>query len=101
MLGFLNRLFGRTSRRAMGPSLPLELLRRGWKPHKFPDSNVVVILPEAMIADHNDEGVLFASSTSKNVEFSATLHRDFERDRSSAFEFVGRLAAKKVRKFKD
>src|SRR5262245_1100625 len=33
---------------SLGPSLPLQLARRGWKPYKFSNSNVVVFLPETI-----------------------------------------------------
>jgi hypothetical protein len=86
---------------ARGPSLPLELARRGWKPHKFRGSEVVVFLPEAMVAEFDPEGVLLASTTGKEVEFSATLHADFDEDRAGALDFVSYLAREKGRKVRD
>src|SRR5260370_3918061 len=35
---------------AAGPSLPLDLARRGWKPYRFKDSHVIVLLPEGLNA---------------------------------------------------
>ena len=86
---------------SLGPSLPLELSRRGWKPYRFPKSNIVVFLPECMAADFDPEGVLLGSSNSKDIEFSATLHRDFEHDRKSALDFVAHLARQKRRKVQE
>jgi hypothetical protein len=84
-----------------GPSLPLELARRGWKPHNFPDSEVVVFLPPAVTASFDPEGVLLGSTTGREVQFSATLHGGFEHDPAKAFDFVSHLAEKKDRKVRD
>ena len=86
---------------SLGPSLPLDLARRGWKPYRFPKSNIVVFLPQSMAADFDPEGVLLGSSNSKDTEFSATLHRDFEHDKKSALDFVAHLARQKRRKVQE
>jgi hypothetical protein len=100
-MGFFKRLFGGGQERARGLSLPLDLARRGWIPHKFPDSNVVVFLPEEVTAAHDPEGVLMGSTTGKEVEFSATLHGGFEEDRAGALDFVSHLAQEKRRRVRD
>lgn len=92
-MGFFKRLFGRAETR--GPSLPLELARRGWIPHRFPKSNVVVFLPEGVVAAHDPEGVLIGSTNAKDVEFSATLHGGFEQDRADALHFLAHMAQKR------
>jgi hypothetical protein len=84
-----------------GPSLPLELARRGWSPHRFPQSKIVVFLPESIAADFDSEGVLLGSTRAKEIEFSATLHREFEHDRKGALDFVAHLARQKRRKVRD
>jgi hypothetical protein len=99
-MGLFKRLFGGSQEPTRGPSLPLDLARRGWVPHKFPKSNVVVFLPQKVAAAHDPEGVLMASTTGKQVEFSATLHGDFD-DREDALGFVAHLAEQKGRKVKD
>jgi hypothetical protein len=78
-----------------GPSLPLDLARRGWKPHKFNDSNVVVFLPATVAAAFGPDGVLYGSTTGKSAEFSATLHGGFEEDPAMALDFVAHLAEKR------
>jgi len=97
VFGFLKRILGDPTR---GPSLPLDLARRGWKPYKFAESNVLVFLPPSVAADFDPEGVLLGSSSGKEVEFSATLHRDFK-DRLEALDFVSHLAGKNGGKVKD
>jgi hypothetical protein len=77
--------------------LQLGLARRGWKPHRFPDSNVVVFLPQDIAAGHDPEGVLHGSTTGTEIELSATLHRGFEDRRRAALEFVSHLARKNRR----
>jgi hypothetical protein len=94
-MGFFKRLFGGGQEPTRGPSLPLDLARRGWIPYKFPGSNVVVFLPEGVAAAHDPEGVLMGSTTAKEVEFSATLHGGFEEDRAGALGFVSHMAEKK------
>jgi hypothetical protein len=101
MLAFLKRLFVGTPTHTYGPSLPLELARRGWIPYKFPDSNVVVFLPEGIAAAHNPEGVLMGSTTGEEVEISATLHRGFEENRAGALGFVTHLAKQKKLSVRD
>src|SRR5262249_27144798 len=93
-MGFFKRLFGGDDS-SRGPSLPLDLARRGWVPYKFPDSNVVVFLPEGMAAAHDPEGGLMGSTTGKEVEFSATLHGGFEEDRAAALGFLSHMAKKR------
>lgn len=77
--------------------LPTDLLRTGWKPYRFPDSDVVVILPQAMTVAFGDDGVLHGSSTDDEPDFTATLHADprLREDREFALEFVSHLASTK------
>jgi hypothetical protein len=84
-----------------GPSLPLDLARRGWNPYRFPDSNIVVFLPRTITADFDPEGVLLGSPNCKDIEFSATLHRDFGDDKEGALNFVNHLARQKRRKVRN
>jgi hypothetical protein len=84
-----------------GPSLPLDLARRGWRPYKFKDSSVVVFLPTTMAAEFGPDGVLYGSTTGKEVEFSATLHGGFEGDASQALDFVAHLAKQRSLKIHD
>jgi hypothetical protein len=100
-MGLFKRLFGGDQEPAGGPSLPLGLARRGWIPHKFSDSNVVVLLPEGVGAVHDSEGVLMGSTNGKEVEFSATLHGGFEGSRAAALDFVLHLARKRRLKVHD
>jgi hypothetical protein len=100
-MGFFKRLFGGGQEPTRGPSLPLDLARRGWIPHKFPDSNVVVFLPEGVTAAHDPEGVLMGSTTGNEVEFSATLHGGFDEDRASALDFVAHMAQQRGLKVQD
>ncbi len=104
MLEFLKRLFSRGTP-DRGPSLPLDLARRGWHPYKFPDSNVVVFLPppSKMVAAFDAEGVLYGSTGPKELEFSATLHAggDFDDDKTMALGFVDHLAAQRGLKTRD
>src|SRR5262249_20110675 len=86
---------------ARGPSLPLELARRGWKPYRFRESNVVVFLPEGVAAEFDPDGVLLGLAGGKEVEFSATLHRGFGEHRAGALDFVAHLAREKGRKVRD
>ncbi len=94
MIEFFKRLLGVRAPETRGPSLPLELAKRGWIPYRFPNANVVVFLPEGIAAAHDPEGVLMGSSTGKEAEFSATLHSGFEGNRSGALDFVSHLAKK-------
>src|SRR5438552_13247246 len=57
--------------RPRGPSLPLDLARRGWKPYRFKDSDVVVFLPERLAAGFGPDGVLYGSTDGESAEFSA------------------------------
>ena len=91
-MSFFKKLFGSDPAPERGPSLPLELARRGWRPYRFPESNVVVFLPEGIAAAHNPEGVLMGSTTGKAVEFSATLHGGFAENRAAALDFIDYLA---------
>src|SRR5262245_8268948 len=100
-MGLFKRPFGGGREPIRGPSLPLDLARRGWIPHKFPDSNVVVFLAEGVAAAHDPEGVLMGSTTGKEVEFSATLHGGFEGDRAAALGFVSHLAGGKGLRVQD
>jgi hypothetical protein len=78
-----------------GPSLPLELARRGWIPYRFPNSNIVVFLPREIAAAHDPEGVLQGSTNGREVEFSATLNAVFEDEPTQALEFVSHLGRKR------
>src|SRR5579872_1775854 len=83
-----------------GPSLPIDLARRGWKPYKFENSNVVVLLPETLAAAFGPDGVLYGSTSGKEPEFSATLHGGFE-ERAQALDFVAHLARQRNLKIHD
>jgi hypothetical protein len=80
-----------------GESLPAKLLRDGWTPHGFANSNVVVALPPGVIGRFNDKGVLNAGVPKLGAFFTATLHSNakFTQDRKSALDFVEHLAKKK------
>ncbi len=83
------------------PSLPLDLARRGWRPHRFHESNIVVFLPEEVVAAFDPEGVLHGSTNGNDIEFSATLHGGFEKKRASALDFVAHLARKNRRNLRE
>jgi hypothetical protein len=78
-------------------SLPSGLLRRGWVPYRFPNSDVMVVLPRPKAAQFNEKGALFALFTKGEVDFTATLHSNpvFTKQRERALEFVASLAKKK------
>lgn len=80
-----------------GASLPTALLRDGWTPHRFANSDIVVILPPARIAKFGENGTLYASFSPAKVDFTATLHTNpaFKKQREFALEFVSKLAKKK------
>jgi len=101
MFSFWRSLFPGEEKPKRGPSLPLILARKGWTPHRFPNSNVVVFLPPTIAAAFDPEGVLHGSTNGKDTEFSATLHRGFEENRTSALDFVSHLAEKKGRKVRE
>jgi hypothetical protein len=95
-MNFLRNLFSRPPQPVLSASLPTQLLREGWKPYKFPKSDVIVILPQALMADFSRDGVLYASSDGKEPDFSATLHTDphLVKNREFALEFISDLASK-------
>ena len=97
MCAFINRLFSPASQKVSGASMPTALLRDGWKPYRFPDSEIVVILPQTLVAGFGEDGVLYASSNGTDTDFAATLHTnsEFTNCRELALEFVSDLAAKK------
>ena len=82
-------------------SLPTGLLRDGWVPYRFPDSNIVVILPPPRVAKFGDmrgNRALYASFPPGNkIDFTATLHArpGFTKRRELALDFVANLAKKK------
>lgn len=78
-------------------SLPTALLRDGWMPHRFPNSDIVIVLPKARIVKFGENGALYASFTRSQVDFTATLHTNpkFKNQRELALEFVSNLAKKK------
>src|SRR5690348_16668952 len=80
-----------------GESLPAKLLRDGWTPHRFANSNVVVALPPGVIGGFNHKGVLNGGTPKLGAFFSATLHSNskFTQDRKSSLDFVEHLAKKK------
>jgi hypothetical protein len=84
-------------------SLPTALLREGWTPHRFANSDIVVILPTARIAKFGENGTLYASFSRAKVDFTATLHTNptFKHQLESSLEFVSKLAKKKNAKVVD
>lgn len=79
-----------------GPGLCIALLRDGWKPYRFPHSNVVVAVPHDFIAAFDHDGVLLGTLDGQSQNFSATLHtnEEIQRDPAAAYEFLDHLAAK-------
>jgi hypothetical protein len=80
------------------PGLATALLREGWAPHRFANSDIVVILPQARIAKFGENGTLYASFSRDNkIDFTATLHTNprFINQRELALEFVSQLSKKK------
>jgi hypothetical protein len=85
-------------------SLPTALLRDGWIPHRFANSDIVVILPRARMAKFGENGTLYASFTRDNkIDFTATLHTNpkFKNQRELALEFISQLSKKKNAKVVD
>jgi hypothetical protein len=80
-----------------GESLPAKLLRDGWRPHRFPDSAIVVALPPRVTGRFDDKGVLHGFAAGPGRFFTATLHARpaFTQNRKSAIDFVAHLAGKK------
>jgi hypothetical protein len=80
-----------------GESLPLKLLRDGWKPHCFPNSTIMVVLPPEVFVSFSDKGVLNGLARREGPFLTATLHSNpkFTRVRQSALDFVAHLANKK------
>jgi hypothetical protein len=76
--------------------LCVALLREGWKCHRFPDSEVVVVLPHDFIASFDAEGVLYGTLDGEGDHFSATLHsrKEMRADPTMAYGFLDHLAAK-------
>src|SRR5262245_43217752 len=95
--GLWRSLFPGEEKPKGGPSMPLVLARRGWVPHRFGTSTVVVFLPPEVGAAFDPEGVLHGTTNGTDTEFSATLHGGFEGSRASALDFVAHLAEKKGR----
>lgn len=79
-----------------GPGLCIALLRDGWKPYRFPHSNVVVAIPHDFVATFDDDGVLLGTIDGRSHNFSATLHANekFQADPAAAYDFLDHLAAK-------
>ena len=79
-----------------GPGLCIALLRQGWKPHRFPDSDVIVALPHDFVAGFDGEGTLIGSLNGKDHHFSATLHGGdgLFAVPHAAYGFIDHLAAK-------
>lgn len=79
-----------------GPGLCIALLRSGWKPHRFPGSNVVVALPHDFVASFDGDGALIGTLDGRAQNFNATLHADegFQADPALAYEFLDHLALK-------
>src|SRR5690242_20017112 len=84
-------------REDLSAGLPTELLRAGWKPYRFPDSSVCVILPKELSAAFNNEGVLCGFLGRMEPHFTATLHAGeaFTAEPELALEFVAHLASQK------
>jgi len=82
--------------RSHGPGLCIALLRDGWKPYRFPHSDVVVALPHDFVAGFDSNGVLIGTIDGQSHNFSATLHGDeqFQADPTFAYEFLNHLALK-------
>lgn len=79
-----------------GPGLCIALLRDGWKPYRFPHSNVVVAVPHDFVAAFDDDGVLLGTLDGRSQNFSATLHanEEFHSDPAAAYDFLDHLAEK-------
>ena len=79
-----------------GPGLCIALLRDGWKPYRFPQSNVVVAVPHDFVAAFDDDGVLLGTIDGQSQNFSATLHAGEELldDPIAAYDFLDHLAEK-------
>ncbi|GAA5511221.1 hypothetical protein Rcae01_06737 [Novipirellula caenicola] len=79
-----------------GPGLCIALLRDGWKPYRFPHSNVVVAVPHDFVAAFDDDGVLLGTLDGRSQNFSATLHanEEFHADPAVAYDFLDDLAEK-------
>lgn len=82
--------------RSHGPGLCIALLRDGWTPYRFPNSNVVVVVPHDFVAAFDDDGVLLGTLDGQSQNFSATLHanEEFHADPAVAYDFLDRLAEK-------
>lgn len=81
----------------LSPGLPTELLRAGWRPHRFPDSSLVVILPKEVTGVFNDEGVLCGFLGRMEPHFTATFHdhEEFAAEPELALEFISHMAEQK------
>lgn len=72
-----------------------ELSRRGWRPHRFGQTNVVLLLPPEMSTWMTPQGAMYAGENPPQPTLLATLQRGFDADPSLALDFVEDLAEKR------
>jgi hypothetical protein len=81
---------------AHGPGLALALVREGWRCHRFPGTDFIVVLPHDFSAAFDAEGVLMGTLDGEQPHFSATLHREevMATNPRQAYRFLDHLANK-------
>jgi hypothetical protein len=74
--------------------VPVELLQRGWHPHQFGNTPVVIALPRQFTARFAADGTLEATTDKPQAELTAKLHAGFE-DPLLALDFVSDQATQR------
>lgn len=82
---------------AEGGSVLGDLMRRGWRPHVFGQSQVGVWLPPQFAVRFAADGKLQATIDTPQPVVTATLHRGFEESPELAGQFVYQLSQQKQR----
>jgi len=78
-----------------GPTSAMDLVQRGWRSHRFGNSQVVILLPAQLHVWWTKDGALSAGEDPPTTTLTATLQQGFEADPSLALDFVEDMAERR------
>ncbi|QDU25725.1 hypothetical protein ETAA8_07950 [Anatilimnocola aggregata] len=80
---------------APAPATAMDLARRGWRPHRLGNSQLVIFLPAQIHIWAGPNGMLYGGEDPPNITLTATLQQGFAADPSLAIDFVEDLAERR------
>ncbi|WP_425617474.1 hypothetical protein NA78x_001152 [Anatilimnocola sp. NA78] len=78
-----------------GPASAMDLVQRGWRSHRFGNSQVVILLPSQLHVWTEKDGTLCGGEDPPATTLTARLQQGFDADPSLALDFVEDMAERR------